>query len=201
MKKEFIEGKHYYIDGDRVVFTALYHLERGYCCNKNCRHCPYKQNKNQENMEIKIKPLYPEVKLPISATEYAACYDVHAHSIKTHLSDPYKIVVGLGFATEIPQGYKGIIVPRSNITRYNWVLNNSFGVIDADYRGEWMAVFTIINHLGVNPITLMREFPYSVGDRIAQIYFDKVTPVTFTTVTELQNSNRGEGGFGSTGVK
>ncbi len=107
-----------------------------------------------------------------------------------------KIAVGLGFKTEIPKGYKGIIVPRSNLTKFSWVLNNSFGVIDADYRGEWMAIFTPIINGGPIP-----EFPYSVGDRVAQIYFEEVLPISFDVVSELEKSERGEGGFGSTGIK
>lgn len=79
-------------------------------------------------------------------------------------------------------------------------MNNSFGVIDADYRGEWMAMFTQI------PVPLERHwgttsFPYNIGDRVAQIYFEQVTPISFDVVSELEQSERGEGGFGSTGLK
>ena len=107
-----------------------------------------------------------------------------------------KIVVGLGFKTEIPKGYKGIIVPRSNLTKFHWILNNSYGVIDSDYRGEWMAVFTALEFS-----ELIQPFPYNVGDRVAQIYFEEVLPVSFDVVPELESSERGEGGFGSTGLK
>jgi dUTP pyrophosphatase len=104
--------------------------------------------------------------------------------------------VGLGFKTEIPVGYKGIIVPRSNLTKYDWVLNNSFGIIDADYRGEWKAVFTSLK----GTIT-ENQFPYGVGERVAQIYFEPVMIADLTQVHELEESERGEGGFGSTGVQ
>ena len=108
--------------------------------------------------------------------------------------------VGLGFKTEIPKGYKGIIVPRSNLTKFHWVLNNSFGVIDADYRGEWMAIFTLIL-ITYRYVIWTTAFPYDVGDRVAQIYFEEVLPVSFDVVPELEQSERGEGGFGSTGLK
>jgi dUTP pyrophosphatase len=141
-------------------------------------------------LTVKFKKLHADVKLPIKGSSHAACYDVYAHSV-SNVSDG-KIKVGLGFATEIPVGWKGIIVPRSNLTKYTWVLNNSFGVIDSDYRGEWMAIFT--------PIGYNVGFPYQVGDRVAQIYFEKNVEVAFAEVEELDETARGEGGFGSTGV-
>lgn len=139
-------------------------------------------------LRVKINKMYEDVKLPVKGSLHAACYDVYAHTV---VHNDGKVKVGLGFRTEIPVGYKGIIVPRSNLTKYNWVLNNSFGVIDADYRGEWMAIFTAIGpHTG---------FPYSVGERVAQIYFEKVEEVALIESDELSETDRGTGGFGSTG--
>lgn len=145
---------------------------------------------------VKFKKLNPAVKLPVKGSSHAACYDVYADSITISGN---KAIVGLGFATEFSAGWKGVIVPRSNLTKHNWVLNNSMGVIDADYRGEWKAVFTQIpvivgDHVGGT------SFPYNVGDRIAQIYFDRVEDVTFIEYDTLNDSSRGAGGFGSTGV-
>ena len=55
MKQEFIEGTHYYMEGERVVFTALFHIQRGQCCGNGCKHCPYdpKHIKNNTNLQIK----------------------------------------------------------------------------------------------------------------------------------------------------
>ena len=145
-------------------------------------------------LKIKFQKLTEDARMPYKGSEHAAAYDVYAHSITG--KEGMKIAVGLGFKTEIPKGYKGIIVPRSNLTKFSWVLNNSYGVIDADYRGEWMAIFTPIINGG--PIL---EFPYGVGDRVAQIYFEEVLPVSFDVVPELEQSERGEGAFGSTGLK
>jgi len=145
-------------------------------------------------LKIKLQKVTEDARMPIKGSEHAAAYDVYAHSITS--KEGMKIAVGLGFKTEIPKGYKGIIVPRSNLTKFNWVLNNSYGVIDSDYRGEWMAIFTPIVNGGATP-----EFPYGVGDRIAQIYFEEVLPISFDVVPELESSERGEGGFGSTGLK
>lgn len=144
-------------------------------------------------LTVKFKELYTDVKPPIKGSAHAACYDVYAHSI-TGIHDG-KIKIGLGFATEIPIGWKGIIVPRSNLTKYNWIMNNSFGVIDCDYRGEWMSVFTPIEIDSIVP-----SFPYQVGERVAQIYFEKVEEVELSKVAEIASSDRGTGGFGSTGV-
>lgn len=141
-------------------------------------------------LKILFKKISSSAKLPTKGSLHAACYDVYAHSITF---DGDKAKVGLGFKTEIPIGYKGVIVPRSNLTKYNWVLNNSFGVIDADYRGEWMSIFT--------PIGANTGFPYGVGDRVAQIYFDRVLDIDFVEVKELSETERGAGGFGSTGLK
>ena len=139
-------------------------------------------------LRVKINKMYGDTKLPVKGSLHAACYDVYAHNI---IYEDNKVKVLLGFRTEIPEGYKGIIVPRSNLTKYNWVLNNSFGVIDADYRGEWMAIFTAIGpHTG---------FPYSIGERVAQIYFEKVEEVALIESDELSETERGTGGFGSTG--
>jgi len=144
-------------------------------------------------LKVKFKKIHASAKLPVKGSLHAACYDVYADSITF---DNDKVKVGLGFKTEIPVGYKGIIVPRSNLTKYNWVLNNSFGIVDADYRGEWMSIFTPIQIGSIVP-----DFPYGVGDRVAQIYFEKVLDIDFEEVIELSDTQRGEGGFGSTGVK
>lgn len=143
-------------------------------------------------LKIKFKKTASSVKLPIKGSTHAACWDVYANSITFQNN---KMIIGLGFATEIPEGYKGIIIPRSNLVKHHWVLNNSMGVIDSDYRGEWKIFLTPLEgHLIDNAL------PYGVGDRCAQIYFEKVLDIEFKEVTELSTSGRGEGGFGSTGV-
>ena len=146
-------------------------------------------------LKVKFKKVDADAKLPVKGSLEAACYDVYAHSI-TETNG--KVKVGLGFKTEIPKGYKGIIVPRSNLTKHYWVLNHSFGVVDSDYRGEWMAIFTSI--YGAPFLNEYQPFPYKIGERVAQIYFEKVLDVEFEEVEHLDSSERGEGGFGSTGV-
>lgn len=146
---------------------------------------------SKKSLKINFKPLNEHAKLPTKGSLDAACFDVYAASIK--IERPNKMIVGLGFATEIPKGYKGILVPRSSISKTNWVLANSIGVIDADYRGEWMAIFKCLGEMVYEPL------PFGVGDRCAQIYFEKILDAEFIEVEELSDTQRGEGGFGSTG--
>ena len=144
-------------------------------------------------LKVKFKKLNSNVKLPVKGSSHAACYDVFAHSIT--FDSHGNAVIGFGFKTEIPNGYKGVIVPRSGFTKHKWLMNNSLGVIDSDYRGEWMMKIKPFDQ----PIS-ESFLPFGVGDRCAQIYFEKVLDVQFEEVDELSDSDRGGGGFGSTGV-
>jgi len=141
-------------------------------------------------LKVKIKKLYKDSKLPIKGSEEAACYDVYANSVE---SGGGQATYRLGFSTEIPKGWKAIIVPRSNLTKHRWVMINSPAQIDSDYRGEWMIKMTAIEQ-DLQPI------PYKVGERIAQMYFERVNEVEFEEVEELELTSRGDGGFGSTGI-
>ena len=142
-------------------------------------------------LKIRFKKKDEQSKLPVKGSLNAACYDVYAHSIKVERPD--KIIVGLGFSTEIPPGFKGILVPRSSIAKTNWFLANSMGIIDADYRGEWMMVLKTVGSV------IYDALPFGVGERCAQIYFEKVNDVEIEETIELSDTERGSGGFGSTG--
>ena len=139
---------------------------------------------------VNFKKLVEEARLPVKGSSSAACYDVYATSLT--LDGNRVATYGLGFATEIPKGWRGVIVPRSNISKHPWVLANSIGIIDSDYRGEWMVKFKAIS----DNLTL----PYTIGERVAQIYFAKNIDVAFAEVEELDQTERGNGGFGSTGL-
>ena len=144
-------------------------------------------------LKIKFKKLSEHAKLPTKGSLDAACFDVYAASIR--IERPNKMIVGLGFATEIPKGYKGILAPRSGISKTDWILGSSIGIIDADYRGEWIAMFKCLGEMIYQPL------PFGVGDRCAQIYFEKVLDAQFVETEELSSTERGAGGFGSTGTK
>jgi dUTP pyrophosphatase len=142
-------------------------------------------------MKVKFKKLYADVKLPIKGSLHAACYDVYAHSVERDYEG--LVTYKLGFATEIPEGYMAVVVPRSNLAKYKWMMGNSMGIIDSDYRGEWMV--KIRSFEGV-----YASAPYITGERIAQVYFAPVLNVEIEEVDELSSTQRGEGGFGSTGT-
>ncbi len=141
---------------------------------------------------VNFKKLHADARLPKKGSSSAACHDVYATSVEI---DHNRVATyGLGFATEIPEGWRAVIVPRSNISKQPWVLANSIGIIDSDYRGEWMVKFKCIS----NDLEAM---PYGVGDRVAQVYFEKNVEVAFAEVDDLEDTTRGNGGFGSTGLK
>lgn len=141
--------------------------------------------------KIKFKKKDTNSKLPVRGSTDAACLDVYAHSIT--FERPDKMIVGLGFSTEIPPGFKAVVAPRSSISKTNWVLANSIGIIDADYRGEWMMVFKCLGEM------VYQALPFGVGDRCGQMYIEPVQGFYIEEVDELSNTERGEGGFGSTG--
>ena len=159
-------------------------------------------------VKIKFKRLHPLSQIPKRATQLAGGWDV----IVTELikKSPNKIYCKLGFALKIPKGYKLNIVPRSSFTKYNWVMNNSPGLGDADYLNEYQIRFTAIPtgvdmnrtnlHTNERPILTYDEFPYGIGNRIGQIYLSKVEDTDFIEVEEFEESTSDRiGGFGSTG--
>lgn len=143
------------------------------------------------SLKIKFKKLTSSTKLPVKGSLAAACFDAYANSITFKNG---KAIYGLGFSTEIPKGYRGVIAPRSSMAKHPWIVSNSFGIIDSDYRGEWMMVIAPLNeNLTESPL------PFGVGERCCQIYFEPVLDVEFEEVDELSVSERNIGGFGSTG--
>lgn len=160
-------------------------------------------------MEVKIKRLHDAAALPTLATPGAACVDVIATEIE-YTPGSNEAVVKLGFATAIPEGYKACLAPRSSFTKTCWVLQNAPAQIDSDYRGEWMLKFRgiptkVLTQTGYGaqelkqPRLIYSAFPYKVGDRVAQMWIEKVNKFSFKPVTSLDDTERGEGGFGSTG--
>jgi len=141
-------------------------------------------------MKVRIKKLSENAIIPTYAKEGDAGMDLVATSIKF---DGTQITYGTGLAIEIPEGFVGLIFPRSSIRKTDLSLSNSVGVIDSGYRGEIQATF--------NQKSLSKDgqILYGVGDRIMQIMIIPHPPVQFIEVNELSDTLRGEGGFGSTG--
>jgi len=150
-------------------------------------------------MKVKIKKLNPLAQIPSYAKAGDAGMDVVATEI---LKDtPDQITYGMGIALEIPEGFVGLVFPRSSIRKTGLQLSNSVGVIDSGYRGEIQATFNKI--FGSEGMYDEAKIPttefYKVGDRIAQIMIIPHPTIEFNEVDELSDSERGEGGFGSTG--
>lgn len=141
-------------------------------------------------VKVKIKRLSPEAVMPSKGTEQSAGFDLTAISASWDKSRG-QIKYGFGLAFEIPEGYVGLIFPRSSVCKKSLSLSNSVGVIDSDYRGEVTAVF--------NETDPCREEVYSIGERIAQIVFVKLPEVEIVEADELSDTQRGKGGYGSTG--
>jgi dUTP pyrophosphatase len=153
-------------------------------------------------MKVRIKKLNENAIIPSYAKDGDAGMDVIATSI---ISDtPTQITYGLGIALEIPYGFVGLVFPRSSIRKTGLQLSNSVGVIDSGYRGELQATFNklfggeaMYDEMKVKEIQ-PNDF-YKVGDRVAQIMIIPHPPIEFEEANELSDTERGAGGFGSTG--
>ena len=139
-------------------------------------------------MKIKIKKLHKDAVIPKYAKPGDAGMDLTAVSFEYDV-DLGQVVYGTGLALEIPGGHVGLIFPRSSIYKTNMSLTNSVGVIDSGYRGEIMLRFKW------DALTSL----YKVGDRIGQIMIIPYPRIEFEEVEQLEDSERGEHGFGSTG--
>ena len=104
----------------------------------------------------------------------------------------FSVSYGFGIAMEIPKGYVGLVFPRSSVRNQDLILSNCVGVIDSGYRGELQATFKKTQGLD--------SIKYKVGERGAQIIILPYPTIYMTEVPELSNTERGSGGFGSTGV-
>lgn len=139
-------------------------------------------------MNVKIKKLHDLVEIPTYAKPGDAGLDLTAIDIST--DENGNAVCHTGLAVEIPEGYVGLIFPRSSISKYDMHLRNSVGVIDSGYRGEIMVKFGFLPNGKL----------YSMGDKVAQLIILPYPQITFEEVDELSETERGEGGFGSTTV-
>jgi dUTP pyrophosphatase len=136
-------------------------------------------------LNIKIKKVRQEAIIPTKAHTTDAGYDLYASSC--HYENGL-VCYGTGIAVEIPEGYVGLVFPRSSIANTHLALSNSEGVIDSGYRGEIKAKFRKGGTRG-----------YNVGDRIAQLIIIPYPEVVFEEAEELSDSDRGTGGYGSSG--
>jgi dUTP pyrophosphatase len=146
-------------------------------------------------MRVRVKrlPSAHDLPLPAAASPGSAGVDLRAAvESEVVLRPGERALVPTGLVLAIPPGCEGQVRPRSGLAlRHGIGILNSPGTIDSDYRGE---VGVILVNLGT------ADFPIRRGDRIAQLVFARAEPMDWEETEELDGSDRGEGGFGSTGV-
>ncbi len=142
--------------------------------------------------QIRVKKVRPGAQLPTYGSAEAAGADLYAYVDGDVTIEPGQTVfIPTGLSMEIPKGYAGLIYARSSLgTKRGLAPANKVGVVDSDYRGEFMVA--LHNHGSVPQII-------AHGERIAQLLVTPVITPGFQEVEELSDTNRGNGGFGSTG--
>lgn len=148
-------------------------------------------------MEVKIKKLYEGAVIPSYAKPGDAGLDLTAVSYN-YKKDIDCHIYGTGIAVEIPEGYVGLVYPRSSNRKTDAYMTNHVGVIDSGYRGEIMVSFKTRDYKEGQSQQLFK--PYKVGDKIAQLIIVPYPKIEFKVVDELSSTERGEGGHGSTGA-
>lgn len=147
---------------------------------------------SSDSIVLPIKRLDPSVELPSYAYEGDAGLDLRSNEDVT-LAPLERRLVSTGLAVAIPDGYAGFVQPRSGLAlREGLSMANTPGLIDAHYRGELKVC--AINLDAKKPVHIER------GERIAQLVIQKVPAVCLREVSELDETDRGSGGFGSSGV-
>ena len=141
-------------------------------------------------MKLKVKKLTPEAKIPSYANPGDAGLDLTAVGERFDLEHRF-VEYKFGLALEIEKGYVGLIFPRSSNSKKDLILSNCVGVVDSSYRGEITARFKNLVPSGAKK--------YFVGDKIAQLVIVETPKVEIEEVSELSDTARGSGGYGSSG--
>lgn len=147
-------------------------------------------------MEVKVKKLSEDAVIPAYAKPGDAGLDLTAVSYE-YDSELDCHVYGVGLAFEIPEGHVGLLYPRSSNRKTEAYLTNSVGVLDAGYRGEVKFCYKNRDREAGTIPQLCK--PYEVGDRVGQIIIMPYPYIKLIEAEELSFTERGEGGFGSTG--
>lgn len=145
-------------------------------------------------LDVKIKKLDVNAVIPTYAKDGDAGLDLTAINY-SYDSKNDNHVYGTGLALEIPKGYVGLIFPRSSNRKTSAYMTNHVGVIDSGYRGEVMVTFKNRDML----LSGTAFTPYKLNERIAQLIIIPYPLINFIEVDNLEESERGEGGHGSTG--
>ena len=142
--------------------------------------------------DIKIKKIRDTAKIPTKGSNYAAGYDLYADIQSPVRIDPGSVMkIGTGISTQLPANMAALIFPRSGLsTKKGLRLANCVGLVDPDYRGEY--IVALYNDSAAPQIVMP-------GERIAQVVFSPFYEINFIETDELNGTERGEGGFGASG--
>lgn len=145
-------------------------------------------------MNIKVKKLKPDATVPTMGSKFAAGADLYSAEDADVVIEPSETkFIGTGLAMEIPEGYVGLVYARSGLAcKRGLAPANKVGVVDSDYRGE---IQVALHNHGKEAQTVEK------GERIAQMVIAPYLSVNYEEADELSETERGEGGFGSTGRK
>ena len=145
----------------------------------------------KELLQISIKPICSAVSPPEYAYPGDAGFDLKS-TIKRALAPSERFIFSCGFAIEIPEGFAGLVLPRSGLaSKFGITVINSPGLVDSGYRGE---IKVICDNLSKDSPIIIKK-----GDKIAQLMIIQHETADFVVVDKLSDSERGIGGFGSTG--
>lgn len=150
-----------------------------------------------KSMKIRIKRLRENAVVPTYAHTTDAGMDLYSTGWKIDMDGA--IVYSTGIAVEIPDGYVGLVFPRSSICKKDLLMSNSVGVIDSGYRGEITVKFKPSLDANKGGISNKDIRCYYAGDRIAQMIIIPYPHIEFEEVDELSSGERGNNGYGSTG--
>lgn len=146
-------------------------------------------------MKVRFKKMHPLASMPKKAHATDAGFDLYCVDTSIDWAKQ-ELVCRLGVAVEIPEGYAGLIFPRSSISNKPLILHNGVGVVDHGYTGEITAKFLITD---MRAFLQADENKYMIGDRIAQLIILPYPEIEFEETDALETSERGGGGYGSTG--
>jgi dUTP pyrophosphatase len=152
--------------------------------------------RNSAKAVLKIKKLSEKARLPTKGSALAAGYDLYS-AIDISVPAKGKVLIPTNLSVAVPEGNYGRVAPRSGLAWKNFI-DTGAGVVDADYRGECKVDINIVFVLLFNFNDV--EFHVKEGDRVAQLIIEKITDTDVVEVEDLDDTNRGSGGFGSTGV-
>ena len=139
---------------------------------------------------MRIQAIHPDFIIPTKGSDKAGAFDIYM-PVEGFITGDSKLI-NLGFAAEVPEGHVALLLPRSGTGgKFGVELNNTMGVIDEDYRGEWKAAMRTKSG---------ETYSWNKHDRVIQFIIVPIAQVELELVSSLEDTQRGIGGFGSSGM-